>query len=148
VLVVLGAWVGEVPGASVVRNADWASGLSSSLRAGLAAVVDIDGADRVVVIPVDLPGLTPSAVQRVLARQGDLVAAAYGGVRGHPVVLGRPHWVDVMTEVTGDRGARDFLAARVVTLVEVGDLATGADLDTARPPDVVALDTPSPDAWT
>ena len=34
VLVVLGAWVGDVPGAEVVVNADWASGLGSSLEPG------------------------------------------------------------------------------------------------------------------
>ena len=34
----------------------------------------------------------------------------------------------------GDRGARDYLAAHEVVLVECGDLATGADVD-SRPVD-------------
>ena len=78
---------------------------------------------------VDLPGLTGAAVARVAARPGDLVAAAYGGRRGHPVALGRAHWAAVMREASGDHGARDYLAAHPVALVEVGDLASDGDLD-------------------
>ena len=130
VVVVLGAWVGDVPGATVVVNAEWASGLGSSLRAGLQAAASLEGCDRAVVTLVDLPGLTGAAVRRVVACPGDLVAAAYGGRRGHPVAFGRAHWKAVMREASGDQGARDYLAARPVALVEVGDLASDRDLDT------------------
>ena len=61
------------------------------------------------------------------------VAAADGTVAvrvpGHPVVLGRDHWEGVAASAVGDRGARDYLAAHAVDLVECGDLATGADVD-------------------
>lgn len=131
VLVVLGAWLGEVPGATVVVHDGWAGGLGSSLRAGLVAAAEVEGADRVVVVPVDLPGLTASAVSRVLANPGRLLAAGYDGRRGHPVVLGREHWAGVEATATGDSGARAYLTAREVDLVEVGDLASDADIDSA-----------------
>jgi len=130
VLVVLGAWVGDVPGSVVVVNTEWASGLGSSLRTGLQAAAALDGCDRAVVTLVDLPGLTGAAVRRVVAHPGDLVAAAYAGRRGHPVAFGRAHWEAVVREASGDRGARDYLAAHPVALVEVGDLASDSDLDT------------------
>ena len=38
----------------------------------------------------------------------------------------------VIETAAGDRGARDYLAARDVTLVECGDLATGRDVDSDR----------------
>ena len=132
VLVVLGAWVGDVPDAEVVLNPDWRSGLGSSLAAGLNAVLD-GTSRRVAVVPVDLPGLTAAAVRRVVATPGDLVAASYDGVRGHPVVIGRPHWPGVLREAVGDRGARDYLAAHPVALVEVGDVAAPDDLDLPGP---------------
>ena len=91
VLVVLGAWTGEVPHARVVVNPDWATGMGSSLRAGLAALAD-EACDRVVVTLVDLPDVTSAAVGRLVAADGDLVAATYDGRRGHPVMLGRAHW--------------------------------------------------------
>jgi len=128
VLVVLGAWDGDVPGASVVRNADWASGMGSSLRAGLDGLRDAD-ADRVVVTLVDLPGLTADAVGRLVASGADLAQAVYDGERGHPVLLGRDHWDGVAASAEGDRGARAYLAAHEVVLVEVGDVASGEDLD-------------------
>jgi hypothetical protein len=46
-------------------------------------------------------------------------------------VLGRDHWRGVAEVARGDRGARDYLAAREVLAVECGDLATGRDRDRA-----------------
>ena len=59
-----------------------------------------------------------------------LARAAYQGVPGHPVVIGRDHWRGVLDVAAGDRGARDYLAAHDHALVECGDLATGRDVDT------------------
>jgi CTP:molybdopterin cytidylyltransferase MocA len=129
VLVVLGAWVDEVPGAEVVHNEEWAEGMGSSLRCGLAALEGREELDRALVSLVDLPGLSSVAVRRLLDSDADLAAAAYDGVRGHPVLLGREHWAGVTATATGDRGARAYLAAHEPRLVEVGDVATGEDLD-------------------
>ena len=89
--------------------------------------------DSVLVSLVDLPDVDAAVVSRVLdavpGRRGDLARAAYEGVPGHPVLLGRDHWAGVVASATGDRGARDYLAAHDVVLVECGDLATGADVD-------------------
>lgn len=131
VFVVLGAWIGEVPGAVVVSNDAWPEGMGSSLRAGLAAVATETDIDRVVVTLVDLTGLTGEAVQRLTSSPGRMVQAAYDGERGHPVMLGREHWAGVSEAARGDRGARDYLRARGadIDLVEVGDVASGEDLD-------------------
>lgn len=136
VVVVLGAWVGEVPGADVLVNADWANGMGSSLRRGLEHLGTVEDVDRVVVTLVDLPGLTAEAVRRVTGSGAALASATYDGVRGHPVLIGREHWAGVVASATGDQGARAYLAAHDVTLVEVGDVASGTDLDerpNARP---------------
>lgn len=134
VTVVLGARAGEaraiVPdGVGVVVAGDWADGLSASLRAGLAALHDDDAA---VLSLVDLPDVTAEVVRRVVTRGAaprTLSRAAYDGRPGHPVVIGREHWAGVAAAATGDQGARLYLGAHKVTLVECGDLATGDDLD-------------------
>jgi nicotine blue oxidoreductase len=129
VVVVLGAWVGRVDDADIaVVNDDWATGMGSSLRLGLDTLVGTE-AERVVVTLVDLPGLTAEAVARLVDLDADLAQATYDGVRGHPVLLGRSHWEGVSGTATGDRGARAYLAERAVALVEVGDVASGDDLD-------------------
>lgn len=129
VLVVLGAWVGDVPGADVVVNEGWPEGMGSSLRAALQHLAADDDAAAALVTLVDLPGLTPEAVRRVAACGADLAVAAYDGVRGHPVLIDRAHWAGVVESARGDRGARDYLAAHPPLAVEVADVAHGADLD-------------------
>lgn len=131
VMVVLGAWVGQVAGAQVVVNAGWDSGMGSSLRAGLTALAAEPDVERAVVGLVDLPGVTGDAVRRLVADGGELGACTYDGVRGHPVLLARRHWADAMAGAVGDKGARDYLHehAAQLTLVEVGDVADGTDLD-------------------
>jgi CTP:molybdopterin cytidylyltransferase MocA len=65
-------------------------------------------------------------------REGDeaLARASYHGRPGHPVVLGRSHWVAIAETARGDSGARDYLATHAAALVECGDLASGVDVDT------------------
>jgi CTP:molybdopterin cytidylyltransferase MocA len=135
VTVVLGAAADEardrVPaGATVVVADDWDEGMGASLRAGLAALDG--GVDAALVLLVDLPDLTPAVVARLLAGGGGASAlrrASYDGRPGHPVLIGRDHWAGVTASATGDRGARDYLAAHDHELVECGDLATGEDVD-------------------
>lgn len=115
-----------------LRADDWAEGMGASLRAGLTALAST-GHDAALVSLVDLPDVDAAVVSRLVgAAQGpaDLARAAYDGVPGHPVLVGRDHWAGVVATSTGDRGARDYLAAHDVALVECGDLATGVDVDT------------------
>ena len=134
VTVVLGARADEatplVPdGVPVVVADDWAEGMAASLRAGLAALGD---ADAVVLSLVDLPDVTADVVRRVVAAGADratLSRAAFHGTPGHPVVIGRDHWAGVAVSATGDFGARHYLAANDVAVIECGDLATGRDQD-------------------
>lgn len=132
VLVVLGAWVGEVNGADVVINNHWPEGMGASLRAGLTALRDSTRADDVVITLVDLPGLTGEAVARLISTepQSLIVQATYEQERGHPVRIARELWDAAIEVAQGDEGARRLLRSRDdVVLVELGDLADGADLD-------------------
>ena len=121
-------------GAEVVNNPDWAEGMGSSLRVGLAAMpADVAA---VLVVPVDQPGLAPAAVRRVVGAAGDdlrsaLVVATYAGRNGHPVLLGRDHWDAIAAQAVGDIGARPVLAARagLVVRVECADIGDGYDID-------------------
>jgi CTP:molybdopterin cytidylyltransferase MocA len=122
VVVVAGAFPVAAGGTRVVHCDDWERGAGASLRCGLAALGDADAA---VVVLADGPDLDPRAVDRVVGswRQegGPVVAASYGGVRLHPVVLAREAW-----ERVPDEGARS-LEAR---LVACDDLTPPGDVDT------------------
>ncbi|MFD6934552.1 NTP transferase domain-containing protein [Streptomyces goshikiensis] len=145
--VVLGASAAEVreradlTGCVVVDNPDWAEGMGSSLRAGLASLAGT-GAGAALVSLVDQPGIGAAAVARVreaYRSPASLAAASYDGERGHPVLFGADHWADIAATATGDKGARVHLArhAGELTLVECGDIAAAFDIDT--PPDLARL---------
>ena len=121
-------------GVEVVHATDWDEGMGASLRAGLAHLKEGD-ADLALVTLVDLPDVTAEVVRRVLAAAiadgpAALARAAYDGIPGHPVAIGREHWAAVRSTARGDRGARDHLRSTPHVHVECGDLATGRDLDT------------------
>ena len=145
IVVVVGAEAQRVraaaPGLDYADNPDWATGMASSLRAGLAALRD-SPAEAAVVLLVDMPGVTPAAVRRITAdtTPQSLVMGGYGDRRGHPVLLGRDHWAGVAATASGDRGARDYLRAHddQVRVVPVADVADDVDLDT--PEDAAMID--------
>jgi CTP:molybdopterin cytidylyltransferase MocA len=117
-VVVLGAHDVETD-ARVVRCAEWERGPGASLRCGLAALGD--DVDAALVVLADGPELDPRAVERVVAAyDGSAVAAAYDGVRLHPVVLPRAAWGSVP-----DEGARAIPAR----LVDCSDLRAPGDVD-------------------
>jgi CTP:molybdopterin cytidylyltransferase MocA len=121
-LVVLGAHEVETD-APTVRCPDWERGPGASLRCGLNELgASVEAA---VIVLADGPNLAPAALDRVVAAwregAGDVVAASYGGNRGHPIVLARAIWADVP-----DEGARALKPA----LVPCDDLGAPGDVDT------------------
>lgn len=121
IVVVLGAHEVEV-NARTVLCPDWELGPGASLRCGLAALgKEVEAA---VVVLADGPELAPATIDRVASRWragGEpLVAASYGGARGHPLVLARSAWTGIP-----DEGLR----AREPLLVPCDDLGAPGDVD-------------------
>ncbi|MEW2445230.1 nucleotidyltransferase family protein [Micromonospora marina] len=145
VVVVLGAAAEQVrqttdlSGATVVVNRAWGTGVGSSIRAGLAALTD-DDIEAVVVVPVDMPGLTATAVRRVTALPYPdvLVCATYDGLRGYPMLFGRRHWSGIATLASADVGARPYLLAHKDQIVDIAcdSVADGSRIDS---PELMAL---------
>jgi nicotine blue oxidoreductase len=143
IVVVLGAAADEVRAtaqlgdATIVENEGWKSGMGSSLKVGLEALGET-GADAVVVLLVDTPGVTAEAVRRVSAKSAhdSLATATYGAHRGHPVLLGRDHWSGVAILATGDVGARAYLSARSASVqtVPCADISDDTDMDVPEVP--------------
>jgi CTP:molybdopterin cytidylyltransferase MocA len=137
VVVVLGAHAdavragAELGAAEVVVCADWADGMSASLRRGLDALA---GAEEVVIVLADQPFVTPAVVARVRAAPGPAARAVYDGAPGHPVVIRRP-LLERAGELRGDTGFRDLLGD--VPEVECSDLAEPRDIDTLDDLEVV-----------
>ncbi len=136
VIVVLGASADEIRAAihgapvRVAFNREWQAGHSTSLRAGLRA---LDArTDAAIFINADQPLLTPAAVNRILQRyretDASIVAAAYAGRLGSPVLFRRVHF-DELTRLRGEQGGRELLARHRVERVEL-EARLGYDVDT------------------
>jgi molybdenum cofactor cytidylyltransferase len=113
-------------GVALVVNPRPDDGMLGSIVAGLEAAA-AQGADAVLLHPVDHPLVAPATVDRVVAA---LLAGAYGGRRGHPGGFARATWT-ALREAPPDRGARAVLADRPEWLVHVpGDEGCVAGIDT------------------
>ena len=117
-----------------VHNADFADGLGTSLRAGIAALPA--QADGVIVCLGDMPQVDAAMIDRLVGAlapdKGALIAVpTIEGQRGNPVVWSRRFFVDLMA-VEGDVGARHLIGRYSEAVVEVPLTGTAAltDIDT------------------
>ncbi len=139
VVVVLGAQAEAISEAltdlpvEIVVNDAWAVGLSTSVRAGLAALrAEVQAA---LMVLADQPALSPDLLHRLVERYrasgAPIVAPAFGGQRGNPVLFDRRLFAE-LAAVEGDRGGRVLLRAHAaqVEWVTVDDKAILLDIDT------------------
>jgi molybdenum cofactor cytidylyltransferase len=118
----------------IVENADYAAGLSASVRAGLAALpADIDGA---VFLLGDMPRVTAAHIDRLIAAfnpdEGRAICVpTWRAKRGNPVLWSSRFFAE-MRALEGDTGARGLLRAHAdqVCEVEMGDDGVLIDVDT------------------
>jgi molybdenum cofactor cytidylyltransferase len=117
-----------------VHNADYAEGLGTSLKAGIAAVpADADGA---IVCLGDMPQVDAGLIDKLVAafdpeRGALVVVPTFDGRRGNPVVWSRRFFHDLMS-IQGDIGARHLIGSYAEAVVEVavdGEAAL-TDVDT------------------
>ena len=116
-----------------VHNPDYADGLSTSLKAGIAAVpADADGA---IVCLGDMPQVRATLIDRLIAafdpaRAALIVVPTIEGKRGNPVLWSRRFFPE-LAALEGDVGARHLIATYGEALTEVpADAAALIDIDT------------------
>ncbi len=94
----------------IVENPHWASGLGSSIAAGLRQVAP--DARGVVIALADQPALSAGLIAGLVARfdggERRVVACRYAGVLGPPALFGRG-WFDALAGLGGETGARGLL---------------------------------------
>jgi molybdenum cofactor cytidylyltransferase len=118
-----------------VRNPDFAAGLASSVKAGVAAVPD--HADGAVICLGDMPLISADLVDRLIEAfapdSGNLIAVPVSdGRRGNPVLWSRRFFNELMT-LDGDIGARHLIAKHSEAVAEVPVEGRGAFLDIDTP---------------
>nr|WP_184498801.1 MULTISPECIES: nucleotidyltransferase family protein [Rhizobium] len=125
---------------NVVANPDYASGMASSLVIGFAAA-EANGADGVLVMLADMPGVTSSDLNRLITAFQDgkgesIVRAVSQGKRGNPVILPRS-LNDAVLRLKGDVGARYLIKTSGLPVIEV-EIGEAAQIDVDTPEAITA----------
>ena len=124
----------------ITDNPAWTEGMASSLRAGVATLQafsrSLDGA---LIAVADQPAFSAAVIARLVAAQPttgqSIVAARYAGRLAVPALFGREHFA-ALAALTGEGGARQYLADHATGTVAVDLPELAVDLDT--PDDVAA----------
>jgi molybdenum cofactor cytidylyltransferase len=117
-----------------IHNPDYADGLGTSLKAGIAAVPE--DADGAIICLGDMPQVDAALIDRLIAafdpeRGALIVVPSIEGRRGNPVVWSRRFFHELMA-IQGDIGARHLIGQYAEAVAEValaGDAAL-TDVDT------------------
>jgi len=156
VIVVTGSRAEQVEAAikdlpvKIIRNADWQSGQSSSIRAGLADLTlpppslrdtsPISGVRNgggregaAIFLLADQPQVTPGVLRALVERHSldlsPIVAPQVRGQRANPVLFDRVTFPDLLA-LTGDVGGRGIFSKHPVTTLPWHDESLLLDVDT------------------
>jgi molybdenum cofactor cytidylyltransferase len=124
-----------------VQNPDFAEGLGTSLKAGIAAVPE--EADAAIVCLGDMPQVDAALINRLIAafdpeRGALVVVPSIDGRRGNPVVWSRRFFHDLMA-IQGDVGARHLIGNYAEAVVEVPVAGEAALTDVDTPESLLAV---------
>jgi molybdenum cofactor cytidylyltransferase len=128
---------------TLVENAQYQQGMSSSLRIGIRTLLTSDykkerisyEADSALIVLGDQPLITPQIIDKLISTYRTtgmpIVAPLYKGKRGSPVLFDKSLFAE-LSEVTGDEGGRTVLERHrhEVELIEMGDAQANYDVDT------------------
>jgi molybdenum cofactor cytidylyltransferase len=137
VLVVTGHMAADVSaalaglGVTFVANPDYATGLASSLKAGIRALPP--SCDGALILLGDMPRIAPDHLDTLMAAFAPdaIVVPVHAGTQGNPVVWPAAFFPELL-QLDGDAGAKRLLRAHAAHVREL-DLATDAifaDIDT------------------
>lgn len=137
----------EDHGCRIIVNPAFASGLSSSLRAGLDALKQLDREPlpgAALIVPGDQPALSVDIIGRLVGAwrggAGSVIRPRYAArpqAPGHPVLLDRSQWA-LADRLTGDTGLGPLLRDRPDLVRTIDVPGDNPDLDT--PADLIAFE--------
>ena len=121
-----------------VLNDQYASGMASSIGAGVSSVSQV--ADAVLLLMADQPLIRPDHLRQLIAAwngaPNDIIVSEYSGVQGPPVFFPANCFEGLM-KLEGDQGARALLSKMKDSVQGIALGAAAFDIDT--PEDLAEL---------
>jgi len=126
----------DANGIRIVYNAEWDSGMASSLLTGIGAISNLGiSFDNLIVLLCDQPFLNAKLIDELISTQAQtakpIVACAYEGRAGVPVVFHSSYLCHLMG-LKGDEGARKIINEHQLDLALVPFVKGGIDVDTPQ----------------
>jgi molybdenum cofactor cytidylyltransferase len=120
----------------VTRNGEWETGMASSLRAGLEAVLAADGGvEGVVVMLCDQPFVNAELIDTLIERRREtrktIVATEYSDARGVPALFARELFGEI-GRLNGHEGARQIIRNHSDDTAVVPFAGAAIDIDTQQ----------------
>ena len=105
---------------TVCYNPQFAEGMASSLRAGVATLAD--GVSGVLVVLGDMPLVSAPTIDRIIASfeadaSRSIVVPTFEGQPGHPVLFGQQHFAAIQ-RLSGDVGGRAIIRQEAAGVAE------------------------------
>ena len=118
-----------------VHNAEFSSGMASSLALGVAAA-EAGRPEGIMIMLADMPALTVSDLDALIAAfrscgGRSIVRAAARGKPGNPVIFPRALYA-ALKSLTGDKGARELIKGSGFPVVDI-EIGDGALIDVDTP---------------
>lgn len=136
IIVVLGANSDEitpVPGTTTLYNKDWKEGMASSIRRAIIEINSDPSVDKVIMMLCDQPFVNPTLLNSLNKKQTEtgkpIVACAYSGIIGVPVLFDRSLFVELL-QLQGKEGARKILQAYTNDITIIPFDQGSIDIDT------------------
>jgi molybdenum cofactor cytidylyltransferase len=140
-VVVTGAFREEVEASlkgepvTLAYNPDWEAGMASGIAAGLSKLLLVPDVGAVIVSVCDQPHLTSALLLQLVSTfetsGKGIVACAYGGSVGTPVLFGRSYF-DQLSVLSGSEGAKKILKLYPDDLAVIPFPGGDVDIDTAE----------------
>ena len=129
----LGDFVAAYTNVQLIQNRHPNEGMFSSVKIGLSQASD----GPVLFLPGDCPFTPPELIRRMLKESGDVIAAAYKGKIGHPLLLSEKAVREILSDETL-LNLKQYCQMKTVVLVNsptdvvLWDIDTPSDLHKAR----------------
>ena len=125
----------------IVQNPHWTEGLSTSIRAGIEALVSAaDLPEAVVLTLCDQPLVCSDDIEALVAAYGStkrpIIASQYAGTLGVPALFAQPVLPELL-RLAGDAGAKPVIQSHLATVWPVPCPHAAIDLDTLEDSDAI-----------
>jgi molybdenum cofactor cytidylyltransferase len=116
------------------KNQEWPSGISSSIRVGVEAVVRTSPSTAAILLMLcDQPFVTQELLVRIVATHREtgrsIIASSYGGSYGVPALFGKKYFAQ-LTALEGSVGAKQLIQKHIAEVQLVNFPQGEIDIDT------------------